>query len=302
MWGSKTKNKAVDAWHTKAMMVDPKKTKITIIWNTESKICEAEKHSETRAPNVETEHPKNIMASNAYHAKGIEPADHNFETAEQNFQKMESNTDETPDFDEITQKLETPKTNFEILESWVIKARNKTFSEGSVENTLEHLGDMEPYYETAEFDGFETLSTYVTLDDLENPQPSQQSMASIMVEAQNHLQSKEDMGEQNLEIVEPKPPEAVNTIASSENLTVEQTNEIEAGTACEAEDSNSKLMPIDKGSEKTLFLGALQKTRSQWYNDKKFAKIVQKMEKGKKLKGKEFEQVYTRIRNYCQYN
>lgn len=300
MWGSKTKKKAVDAWHTKAMLVDPKKTKITIIRNTESKMCEAAKNSETRTQNVETEYPKNIMALNAYPAKGIEVTNQNCETAEQNFQKVESNMDETPDFDEVTENLETPNTNFELLESWVIEARNKTFSEGSVVNTFENLGDMESYYETAEFDGFEILSTYVTLDDLENAQPSQQSVASD--EEQNHLQSKDYMGEQNLEIEEPKPPEALNIIASSENLTVEQSNEIEAGTACEAEDSNFKLIPIDKGSENTLFLRVLEKTRSEWYNDKKFAKIVQKMEKGKKLRGKEFEQVYMHVRNYCQYN
>jgi hypothetical protein len=39
------------------------------------------------------------------------------------------------------------------------------------------------------------------------------------------------------------------------------------------------------------FLETLRKTQSNWQNDKEFAKIVEKMEKGKNLKQKEFSKV-----------
>jgi hypothetical protein len=33
MWGSKARRKkAVKNWHTRAMLIDPKKTRITIVW------------------------------------------------------------------------------------------------------------------------------------------------------------------------------------------------------------------------------------------------------------------------------
>jgi hypothetical protein len=39
------------------------------------------------------------------------------------------------------------------------------------------------------------------------------------------------------------------------------------------------------------FLETLRKSKSKWQNDKEFAKIVEKMEKGKNLKKKEFSRV-----------
>ena len=50
------------------------------------------------------------------------------------------------------------------------------------------------------------------------------------------------------------------------------------------------------------FLNALKNTRKFWDNDKHFTKIVQKMEKGKNLKRKEFDKVYTHIRDHFQHN
>ena len=46
------------------------------------------------------------------------------------------------------------------------------------------------------------------------------------------------------------------------------------------------------------FLIALEKTRELWDNDKQFAKIVQKMQKGKNLKRKEFDKVHAHLREY----
>jgi len=41
------------------------------------------------------------------------------------------------------------------------------------------------------------------------------------------------------------------------------------------------------------FLATLGKTRNQWKNDKQFKKIIQKMEKGKNLKKKEFDKFWS---------
>jgi len=59
---------------------------------------------------------------------------------------------------------------------------------------------------------------------------------------------------------------------------------------------------VSEGKEpvNVQFLRALEKTRSIWNGDAQFVKIVQKMQKGKTLKRKEFEQVYTHIHTYCQ--
>ena len=49
------------------------------------------------------------------------------------------------------------------------------------------------------------------------------------------------------------------------------------------------------------FLSAVIKTRKSWNNDKQFQKIAEKMEKGKNLKRKEFEKVYSILREQGQY-
>ena len=41
------------------------------------------------------------------------------------------------------------------------------------------------------------------------------------------------------------------------------------------------------------FLVILGKTRNQWKNDRQFKKIMQKMEKGKNLKKKEFDEFWS---------
>jgi len=50
------------------------------------------------------------------------------------------------------------------------------------------------------------------------------------------------------------------------------------------------------------FLSAVIKTRKSWNNDKQFQKIVEKMEKGENLKRKEFEKVYSILREQGQYH
>jgi hypothetical protein len=299
MWGKKTKNKAVDVWHTKAMLVDPKKTKITILWNIASEKCETEENSVSGPLNIKTEDPK-IMAPNMHHAEDLEVVDPNFECAEHNFKTMESNLDETADFDQTTLNVETLKLNSGTKEPEAIEAQKATLSEGSVKNPLKNLGDMESNFEAEDLDNYEILTADVTLENLEITNPSGQSMAFNVAEVQNPLQSKEKgKMEQTLETVELNQPTVSSATASSKNSTDAESTEIEAVNTCEI-DSNFSLTPVDKETEKAMFLGVLEKTRSKWYNDKQFAKIVQKMEKGKRLKGKDFEKVYVHIRDYCQ--
>ena len=304
MWWAKTKCKAVGVWHTKAMMVDPKKTKITMIWNATSDICETEEDPETKTLNLEDNEPKIIIAPNVCNVKDSEVANLDFEAADLNFKTNESNMDKTIDFDESTENLETPKLDIEITEPEAIEVPKTAFSDESVKNALGNLADLESNSQTEELDEIEILSTNEFSEILENEQLNPPSMASYVTEAHSPIRSKEDMGEmeQNLETVELVSTEALNAIVSSENLSVAEFSVTEAVTMYETENANFEPMPVEKEPENVMFLKVLKKTRLKWHKDKKFAKIVKKMEKGQNLKRKEFDEVYTRIRSYCQYN
>ena len=244
MWGAKNKIKPVDVWHTKAMLIDPRKTKLTIIWNAKSEICENEEKSETPKLTVETE-------------------------------EVETN-----------------------------EPREATSSEENIENTKANLGDVESNFETSELDDFEIQGITEVSENLEDAKPTLQNMESSDAEVQISPQAEEDIEtiEQNLGIIELNPPEAVNTIASSENLIITELDGTGAVATCKTDEANFELIPNEKEQENAMFLSVLKKTRSKWYNDKQFAKIVKKMEKGKKLKRKEFDKVFMHIRNYCQFN
>ena len=304
MWWAKTKGKAVGVWHTKAMMVDPKKTKITMIWNATPDMCETKEDPEPQTLNLEANDPKIIIAPNVCNAKDSEAANLDFEAAELNFNTNEPNTDKTINFDESTENLETPKLDFEITEPERTEAPKTAFPDENVKNALPNLADLESNSQTEELDGTEIMSTNEFSEILKNEQLNQQSMASHATEVQSSIRSKEeDMGEieQNLETAELISTEALNTSVSSENL-VAECSATEALIMYETEDTNFEPLPVEKELENVMFLRALEKTRLKWHNDKKFAKIVKKMEKGKNLKRKEFDEVYTRIRNYCQHN
>ena len=304
MWWAKTKEKAVDVWHTKAMMVDPRKTKVTMVWTETSDISENEEHPKTQKLNLEASDPKIIEAPNTCNAEDSEVTNLDFEAADLNFKTKQSNMDKTIGFDESTENLETPKLDIEITEPEAIEVSKPAFSDESVKNTLANLADLELNSQTEELDDAKILISNEFSEILENEQLNPTSRTSYVTEAHTPIQSKEDPGEmkQNLETVETLSTEALNTIATSENLTGAELNGNEAVDIYETEDGNFKSKPVGKEPENAMFLRVLEKTRLEWYNDKKFAKIVKKMEKGKKLKRKEFDEVYMRIRNYCQYN
>ncbi|TRO46446.1 hypothetical protein E2P60_05320 [Candidatus Bathyarchaeota archaeon] len=303
MWWAKTKQKAVDVWYTKAMMVDPRKTKITLVWNATSDIHETEEDPEAQPLNLEANNPKIIKTSNMCNAKDSEAANLDFEAAELNFKTNESNMDKTIDSDENTENLEPSKIDSEIVGPEAIEVPNRSFSDESVKNALTNLADLESNSQTEELDDAEILSINDFSEILENEQLTAPSRVSYGTEAHSPIQSKEDTGEmeQNLETVELVSTETLNAIASPENLPVADSV-AEAVTKYETENGNFESMLVEKEPENVMFLRVLEKTRSEWCDDKKFSKIVKKMEKGKNLKRKEFDEVYMRIRNYCQYN
>jgi hypothetical protein len=273
-------------------------------WAETSDICEKEEDPETQKLNLEANDPKIIEASNTCNAKDLEAVNLDFEAPELNFKTRESDLDKTIDFDESAENLETPKLDIEVAEPEVIEVPKAVFSDESVEKVLPNLADLESEFEPEELDDTEILSTNDFSEILEDEQLNPSSMVSCVTETHSSIQSEEDMREmeQNLETVELVSTEALNTVASSENLTGAELNGTEAVTICETDDVNFKSMTLEKEPENVMFLRVLEKTREEWYNDKKFAKIVKKMEKGKKLKRKEFDEVYMRIRSYCQYS
>lgn len=59
---------------------------------------------------------------------------------------------------------------------------------------------------------------------------------------------------------------------------------------------------LEQNLMSTRFLSAVLNLRRNWENDKQFTKIVGKMEKGKNLKRKEFDKVYSLLRANGQYH
>jgi hypothetical protein len=139
-------------------------------------------------------------------------------------------------------------------------------------------------------------------EDLEVFEPEKQNSSSSLAESENGWESKEDIEilKENVEMLELNLPEEANTIAPTDELAAVDSNGGEDVNNPEIAENGYDFIFAEKEPLNVQFLRVLQKTRSKWCYDKKFAKIVQKMEKGKKLKRKEFDQVYLHIHTYCQ--
>ena len=85
MRGAKNTNKAVDSWHTKAMLIDPRKTKLTIIWNTEP-TRKTEKNLEIQALKVKPNKPKQRMVLGLVKAKTVVQSKEDTRKIEQNLE------------------------------------------------------------------------------------------------------------------------------------------------------------------------------------------------------------------------
>jgi hypothetical protein len=158
--------------------------------------------------------------------------------------------------------------------------------------------------ETLRSETAETLSTNDVTETLETIYPILQNAEWDRVEAHVDCETAADLEttEQNPESMEPPCSTAPNPTATVEYLKGGESMGMGATDAYEPEDCANELIATEKESLNIKFLRVLDKTRSKWYNDKQLAKIVQKMEKGKNLKRKEFDRVYTHIRTYCGYN
>jgi hypothetical protein len=252
MWGSKTKRKtAADKWHTKAMLVDPKKTKIIMI-------------------SVET---SNIDESTEL---GLGTLTQNMDTAE---------LAPAPHAADIAENLETEEHNSEIDEL--------TGEASDINDSTENLGTTEQNLETTELSSLEGLFAASSTEDL---------ILEANVEAPMTQDSIENMTtEPSEETTKPNSAE-LDVECQNTELSVRPKEQNVVGTTNPFETNESTYMVYtDQEPLNAKFLRALEKTRILWDNDKQLTKIVQKMQKGKNLKRKEFDKVYFYIREYLQY-
>ncbi len=151
--------------------------------------------------------------------------------------------------------------------------------------------------------------------------PKKTRITMIITETQNRYGSEEETVKPVLhaepnrediksirEITEQNLTEAPCTIDDRESLTVEPTvesvklNEANASNTSAITDTTDDMTSIDQEPLNVKFLKAVEKTRAIWDDDRQFRKIVQKMQKGKNLKRKEFDKVHSYLREYCQHH
>jgi hypothetical protein len=305
MWSLKTKKtNAVKRWHSKAMLVDPKTTKITIIWAEMPETNQTEENLGTNPSNHDAADPKAIESPNAYAAaESLEAAYPNLVTDEQTVKTTESKlrtkepkVNKTLDSNETVEILET-ETKLKPMEH-VSMAQKPATSLGSLEDATPKLGITQPNSEVLMPDVAETPSTNKTAENTETLEPRLEHTASNLFEAQNAEESIGDVEAMKHDAGNMKPYllEASSIIERS----VSETRGIEAANNDELSEGTNELMPLEEEPLNAKFLRALKKTRAMWYNDKQLAKIIQKMERGKNLKRKEFDKVYMHIRTHCQ--
>ena len=246
------------------MLVDPRKTEITIIWAEMPETCESQENLGNIALNSKTKESTIIaQASTKYAEEGLKTVDLKFEIAENFFgtepdpKIAEPNTIEKQDFYEATSEQTS-----ETLRPETAKTRSTNDGVETVEHSI---------LQNSDWDRTETQADSETAADLETT-------------------------EQNPESIAP----ACSTVSTTtvEYFKDEESAGMNATDAYESMDCDCELMATEKEPLNIRFLRVLEKTRSKWYNDKQLAKIVQKMEKGKNLKRKEFDRVYMHIRTY----
>ena len=290
------------------MLVDPKTTKITIIWAEVPETNQTEENLRTKPSNHDAADLKAIESSNGHYAvENLEATDHNVGTVEQTvittepkLSTKESNVAETPDFDEIGGILETTEPKLEPLETHVSIARKPATSLGSLDDAITKRGITQPNFETVASDVAETLSTDKTTENPETLEPRLEYTASNLIEAQNAGESVEDVEIMKQDVRNMKPYLLEESSTTGRNGL--ETIGIEVANNDELAEDNNELMSAKEEPLNVKFLRALEKTRSMWYNDKQLAKIIKKMERGKNLKRKEFDKVYMHIRTHCQYH
>lgn len=310
MWGSKTKqSKAIKKWHYKAMLVDPRKVDITIIWAEMPETYESQESLGDMASNSKTEESTVITNANIQAAEeSVKKAEPKFEITEDfdatgsDPKTEESNIVEKQDFDEADDDLENIETISEPLESNILNGQGTASFKGIVRT----LTNLETAEQASQISMSETAEPLKTNDEAETPvtYPLLPNAEWDRVEAQAESETMADLEtpEQKPELMAPACSTAPNSTATVENLKGGESRGMEVTEIYEQENCGCELVATERESLNIRFLRVLEKTRSKWYNDKQLVKIVQKMEKGKNLKRKEFDRVYTHIRTYCGYN
>jgi len=306
MWGSKLKKrKAVDNWHTKAMLVDPKKTKITMLWAAEPETCEVgeDLKAEASVPGVEelpivTEAFKANVAVESLGTRDQQLGSAgNLEPVEPSPETLESPVAETPSASEPAENLEVERLNLETLESDVAEAQSTVDFAGGFDVALSDVDDVELGSSDLGLGLAETPCSGESDGTLEMPISDLQSGVSNLAESEKPCEPTETSV-----AVEQKVPEASLEAASPESLKAPEAIEHEAADTLEVDDSVYDVVFEGKEPVNMQFLRALENTRSMWDSDEKLTKIVQKLKKGKNLKRKEFERVYLHIHTYCRYH
>jgi hypothetical protein len=298
MWGKKLKKrKAVDRWHSKAMLVDPKKVKITMVWAEEPETAEAAVESsaiEEALAKVSGE--KSVIVEN------LESEEKNLEQSEPNVETLELGVNEHPDAGVCVQSHEAAWSNLETMDSNVADVENNVGSVEGLCSALPNLGDVECGFEVTDLTVSETPSSVESAENLKPLDTSAQNVALDEGEPEKVIGTPKDLP------VETEVPGASCTVDSIESrkaiepVEVEAPVELEAADIAATDDCVHDVVSEGKDPVNVQFLKALERTRSMWDSDDQFVKIVQKLQKGKNLKRKEFEKVYLHIHTYCRYH
>ena len=184
------------------------------------------------------------------------------------------------------ENLETADHNSEIDEL--------TGEASDINDSTENLGTTEQNLETPELSSLEGLFAGSSTEDL---------ILETNVEAPMAQDSIENMTTETSE--ETTKPSSAELDVECENTELsvrpKEQNVVDTTNPCETNESTYEMVYTDQEPLNAKFLRALEKTRILWDNDKQLTKIVQKMQKGKNLKRKEFDKVYFHIREYLQY-
>ena len=361
MWGSRPKGiKARKIWHKRAMLVDPKKTKISIIYTSVPRTAEnvekiepADSRLGIADSSLETQNAVGLAENSSvpsiyrdYFSQSTEltsnvgTVDSDVEVVESELESVEPmvksvelevveavDTDvsvedvvEEPILEDVdletgvsgSNVLETPAADSSletqnavglaeftsvpsIYRDYFSQSTELTSNVGTVDSDVEvvesELESVEPMVKSVELEVVEAVDTDVSVEDVvEEPiledvdLETDASDVSGLVESGGIEEPKSGTVKEGLKIWP--------ALADSELNVAEETD------AYDATNFSFSVMSVDLEPLNVKFLRALEKTRKLWVNDKQFAKIVKKMEKGKNLKRKEFDKVHTHLQNY----
>jgi hypothetical protein len=305
MWGKKLKKrKAVDRWHTKAMLVDPKKVKITMLWTAEPEISGSVEGSGIQADNLEivepsvTDEVNTQVAGDSIGALGSNfAAAGSFMPLEVDLLTLNSGDADAPEVCLDAENLEADVPSFEASGSILLDGQGTVDSSSEFGSALPMVGAIE--LESIPVDS----GVVITPEEAEssgNRGATAPNLESQVINAVEPEKVCEAAGA--LEAAEPEVAEDLTAVGSPEEKKVAESVEPEAADVAASNDCFDDVVSEGKEPLNVQFLKALERTRSMWDSDDQFAKIVQKLQKGKKLKRKEFEKVYLHIHTYCRYH